>query len=64
MLLRLRDKSVREAKELEDLFSYPPKKSLSKSIVDEVIESETNGVLEGFDELPEIMRTESSIYIP
>ena len=64
VLLRLRDKSVREAKELEDLFSYPPKKSLSKSIVDEVIESETNGVLEGFDELPEIMRTESSIYIP
>ena len=65
ILLRLRDRSSREAKELIDLFPYP-KKTFSESLVDEALERNGEGVLfllEGFDELPVNLRTESSIYI-
>ena len=65
VLLRLRDRSVREAKHFIDLFPYPTK-SLSESLADEVLRNNGEGVLfvlEGFDELPENMRTESSIYL-
>ena len=65
ILLRLRDRSSREAKELVDLFPYP-KKTFSESLVDEALERNGEGVLfllEGFDELPVNLRTESSIYI-
>ena len=64
VLLRLRDKSSREAKELSDLFPYP-KKSVSESLADEALERNGEGILfllEGFDELPPNLRSESSIY--
>lgn len=64
VLLRLRDKSSREAKELRDLFPYP-KKSVSESLADEALERNGEGILfllEGFDELPPNLRSESSIY--
>ena len=64
VLVRLRDRYAREAKTLVDLFPFH-KKTVSESLVDEMLE--INGrsilfVLEGFDELPESMRTES-IYL-
>ena len=64
VLLRLRDKSAREAKELVDLFPYP-KRSISEAAVDEALERSGSGILmilEGFDELPEAMRSKPSIY--
>ena len=64
VLVRLRDRYAREAKTLVDIFPFH-KETVSKSLVDEMLE--INGrsilfVLEGFDELPERMRTES-IYL-
>ena len=64
VLIRLRDKSAREAKELVDLFPYP-ERSLSKAVMKEMLENNGKGalfLLEGYDELPETMRKES-IYL-
>ena len=64
VLLRMRDRSAREAKELVDLFPHP-KKSISEAVVDIVLENNGNGVLimlEGFDELPDAVRMQQSIY--
>ena len=66
VLLRMRDNTAREARELVDLFPYP-KKSMSESLVDEALEINGEGILfllEGFDELPEDKRTgHSSVYL-
>ena len=65
VLLRLRDKSVREAKALTDVLFYQ-QKSASESLVTEILKNNGEGILfilEGFDELPESMRTESSLFL-
>ena len=65
ILLRLRDRTSREAKELVELFPYPDK-SFTKRLSDEALERNGEGILfllEGFDELPQTMRSGSSIYI-
>ena len=65
VLLRMRDCTASIARELVDLFPYP-QKSLSQSLVDEVLMTNGEGVLillEGFDELPEEKRIGySSVY--
>ena len=58
LLLRLRDKSVREAKQLQDIFFHPTK-SICEKVCEEVVSMNGKGVLiilEGFDELPENLR--------
>ena len=67
ILLNLRDEGAREAKDLIDLFPYP-KRSTSEAaaVMDEVLKINGKGVLfllEGFDELPEAMRSKPSIYL-
>ena len=65
ILLRLRDKNVREANELTDILFYR-KKSISESLAIEIEQSNGEGVLfilEGYDELPESLRVESSLYL-
>ena len=65
ILLRLRDKNVREANVLSDILFYQ-KKSISESLAIEIEQSNGEGVLfilEGFDELPEDKRVKSSLYL-
>ena len=66
VLLRMRDNTAREARELVDLFPYP-KRLVSESLLDEALETNGEGILfllEGFDELPEGKKTgDSSIYL-
>ena len=65
ILLRLRDKSVREAKSLADALYYR-KRSVSESLAVEIEQCNGEGVLfllEGFDELPHSLRVESSLYL-
>ena len=65
ILLRLRDKNVREANELTDLL-FHRKKSVSESLAVEIEQSNGKGILfilEGFDELSESLRVESSVYL-
>ena len=66
VLLRMRDNTAREARELADLFPYP-KKSMSESLVDAALEVNGEGILfllEGLDELPEDKRSgNSSVYL-
>lgn len=62
ILLRLRDENVRQAKELTDIL-FHRKKSISESLAVELEQRNGEGVLfilEGFDELPESLRVDSS----
>ena len=64
LLLRLRDKSVREAKELQDIF-FHPSKSIRESVYEKVVTENGQGILiilEGFDELPENLRKSDSFF--
>ena len=65
VLLRLRDKSVRGARCVSDLFQYHDNQ-VQQAAVDEIQRTGGKGVLllfEGYDELPEAMRTENSIFL-
>ena len=65
ILLRLRDETVRRAKDLTDILIHR-KKSISESLAIEIEKNNGKGVLfllEGFDELPESMRVDSSLYL-
>ena len=65
VLLRLREKSVRAAKNMSDLFRYH-RRQIQQAAVEEVQDTGGEGVLllfEGYDELPEDLRTENSIFL-
>ena len=65
VLLRLRDKNVRAAKNISDLFQYH-KHHIQQAVVEEIQGMGGEGVLllfEGYDELPEELRTESSVFL-
>ena len=65
VLLRLRDKSVRTAKNISDLFRYHDHQ-IQQAAVEEIQRTGGKGVLllfEGYDELPEKLRTESSVFL-
>ena len=64
VLLRLRDKSVRDAKNISDLFRYHDHQ-IQQAVVEEIKRTGGKGVLllfEGYDELPDI-RTKNSIFL-
>ena len=65
VLLRLRDKSVRTAKKISDLFRYH-KRHIQQAAVEEIQDTGGKGVLllfEGYDELPENLRKKSSVFL-
>ena len=65
VLLRLRDKSMRAAKNIPDLFCYHDNQ-IQKATVEEIQRMRGKGVLllfEGYDELPDELRTESSVFL-
>ena len=65
VLLRLRDKRVREAKTVSDLFYYY-NRPIQQAVVEEIQATGGRGVLllfEGYDELPAKLRTSSSIFL-
>ena len=65
VLLRLRDKSVRAAMNVSDLFQYRDPQ-IQQAAVEEIQKTWGKGVLllfEGYDELPEELRTESSVFL-
>ena len=65
VLLRLRDKSVRTAKNISDLFRYHDHQ-IQQAAVKEIQRTRGKGVLllfEEYDELPEELRTENSIFL-
>ena len=65
VLLRLRDKSVRAAKNISNFFQYH-KGHIQQAAVEEIQDTAGKGVLllfEGYDELPEKLRTESSVFL-
>ena len=65
VLLRLRDKNVRAAKNISDLFRYRDHQ-IQQAAVEEIEETWGKGVFllfEGYDELPEELRTESSVFL-
>ena len=65
VLLRLRDKRVREAKSVSDLFYYYNRK-IQQIVVEEIQATGGRGVLllfEGYDELPARLRTSNSIFL-
>ena len=65
LLLRLRDRSVREAKTIADLFRHPDK-VIQNAVAVEVEKCYGNGVafiFEGFDEFPLALQTEDSIIL-
>ena len=65
VLLRLRDKGVREAKSVSDLFHYY-NHQVQQIVVEEIQASGGKGVLllfEGYDELPAKLRTENSTFL-
>ena len=65
VLLRLRDKSVRAAKNISDLFQYRDPQ-IQQAAVKKIKENWGKGVFllfEGYDELPEKLRTESSVFL-
>ena len=65
VLLRLRDKNVRAAKNISDLFQYRDHQ-IQQAAVEEIQKTWGKGVLllfEGYDELPEELRTKSSIFL-
>ena len=65
VLLRLRDRSVRAAKKMSNLFRYH-QCQIQEAAVKEIQNSEGKGVLllfEGYDELPEKLCTEDSVFL-
>ena len=65
VLLRLREKTVRAAKSISDLFRYH-RRQIQQAAVEEMQDTGGEGVLllfEGYDELPEELRTENSIFL-
>ena len=65
VLLRLRDKSVQAAMNISNLFQYH-KRHIQQAAVEEIQDTGGKGVLllfEGYDELPEKLRTESSVFL-
>ena len=65
VLLRLRDKRVREAKTVSDLFYYY-NRHIQQTVVEEIQATGGRGVLllfEGYDELPAKLRTSNSIFL-
>ena len=65
ILLRLRDKSVRAAKNISNLFRYH-RQHIQQAAVEEIQDAGGKGVLllfEGYDELPEESRRESSVFL-
>ena len=65
VLLRLRDKSVRDAKNISDLFQCHDRQ-IRQAAVEEIQKTGGKGVLllfEGYDELPEELRGENSIFL-
>ena len=65
LLLRLRDKTVRASKNISDLFQCRDHQ-VQQAVVEELQRSGGKGVLlmfEGYDELPEEMRIENSIFL-
>ena len=65
VLLRLRDKSVQTAKNISDLFRYRDHQ-VQQVAVEEIQRTGGKGVIllfEGYDELPEILRTMNSIFL-
>ena len=65
VLLRLRDKSVRTARNISDLFRYYDC-TIQQGAVEKVQRVGGKGVLflfEGYDELPKELRTESSVFL-
>ena len=65
VLLRLRDKSVRAAKNISDLFRHHDCQ-IQQAAVEVIQRTGGKGVLllfEGYDELPEKLRTENSVFL-
>ena len=65
VLLRLRDESVRTATNISDLFQYYDHQ-IQQAAVEEIQKTGGKGVFllfEGYDELPEELRTESSVFL-
>ena len=65
VLLRLRDKSMQTAKNISDLFRYCDHQ-IQQAAVEEIQRTWGKGVLllfEGYDELPEEIRTKNSIFL-
>ena len=65
VLLRLRDKSVRVATNISDLFRFH-RHHIQQAAVEEIQDTGGKGVLllfEGYDELPEELRKENSIFL-
>ena len=65
VLLRLRDKSVRAATNISNLFQYHDHQ-IQQTAVEEIQRTGGKGVLllfEGYDELPEELRTGSSVFL-
>ena len=65
VLLRFRDKSVQAAKNISDLFQYRDHQ-IQQAAVKEIEKTWGKGVLllfEGYDELPEELRNESSVFL-
>jgi len=65
VLLRLRDKNVRAATNISDLFRYHDHE-IQHAVVDEIQDTRGKGVLlliEGYDELPEELRAGSSVFL-
>ena len=65
VLLRLRDKSVRAATNISDLFRYH-RHHIQQAAVEEIQDMGGKGVFllfEGYDELPEKLRSESSVFL-
>ena len=65
VLLRLRDKRVREAKTISDLF-YHTNPELSRAVGAEILHHEGESVLllyEGYDELPRKLQEQQSIFL-
>ena len=65
VLLKLRDKNVRTATNISDLFRYYDHQ-IQKAAVEEIQRTGGKGVFllfEGYDELPEKLRTESSVFL-
>ena len=63
LLLRIRDKRIREAKNLKDLFFNSSRPDESLAVYDELKNSHTFHaliILEGYDELPDYSRNDSS----
>ena len=65
VLLRLRDETVQAAMNISDLFQYF-KHHIQQAAVEEIQDTGGKGVFllfEGYDELPEELRTESSVFL-